>query len=94
MVHVRMLKEVHFWFERNVMSLGREIIAYPFIEHEVGRIVIWNFGPMIEHGKDDSPCIYSFKIITYMASQGSKRFFPWDETLGDFKGKREQWELV
>ena len=85
MVHGRVFKEVHPWFERYVMSLGREIIAYQFVEHEVGRIVILNFSSMNEHSKFDAPCRYSFQFITYMASQGSKRFFPWDERFGRFQ---------
>ena len=54
MVHGRMVKEVHSWFERHVMSLGRVIIAYQFVEHEVGRIVILNFSSMNEHSKGDA----------------------------------------
>ena len=42
---------MHPWFEIYVMSLGRAIIAYQFIEHEVGRIEILHFGPMIRHGR-------------------------------------------
>ena len=38
--------------------------------------MIFNFGPMIEHGKGVSP---------YMDAQGSKIFFPWDENFGRFQ---------
>ena len=55
LVHGRMLKEVYLWFEIYVMSLGRAIIAYQFFEHEVGRIELWSFGTMIEHGKYGAP---------------------------------------
>ena len=72
-----MLKEVNLWVESYVTSLGRAIIAYQFIEHEVGRIEILHFGPMIEHGKDGAPCRDSFQFITYMVSQGRKEFFMW-----------------
>ena len=74
-VHGRMLREVHPWFESYVMSLRREIIAYEFVEHEVGRLDIFHSGPIIEHGKGDAPCRYSFQIITYLVVQGSKGFF-------------------
>ena len=76
LVHDRVLKEVHLWFECYVMSLDRAIIAYQFIEHQVGRIVILHFGPIIEHGNGDSPCGHSFQLITYMDFKGTKRFFP------------------
>ena len=79
LIHGRMLKEVHPCIEIYVMSLGREIIAYQFVEHEVGRTVISNFSSMNEHGKGDAPCRDSFRSITYMAFQGSQRSFPWHE---------------
>ena len=71
-VHSRMLKEVNFLVEIYVMSLGRAIIAYQFVEREVGRIVIFHFSSMIEHGKGNAPFIDSFIFITNMASQGSQ----------------------
>ena len=58
LVHDRVLKEVHPCFECYVMSFDRAIIAYQFIEHEVGRIEILNFDPMIDHGKSDAPRRY------------------------------------
>ena len=82
LVNDRMLKEIHPWFEIYAMSLGREIIAYQFIENEVGRIEILHFGIMIENGKGDAPCRDSFRSITYMAFQGSQRSFPWYDDFG------------
>ena len=76
--------------ERYFISLGREIIAYQFVEHEVGRIVILNFSSMNEHSKFDAPCRSSFQFITYMESQGSQKKFPWDENFGRvFKGMKK-----
>ena len=49
LVHGRMLKEVHTWFELYVMRLDRELIAYIFVEHEVGRIEILHFGPVVSN---------------------------------------------
>ena len=60
---------MHFWFESCHMNLGRAILAYQFVEHEFGRIDVWDVGPMIEHGKDNAPCRDSFQFITYMAYQ-------------------------
>ena len=42
------------------MDLGRSIIVYQFVEHEVVRIEILHFGPMIENVKDGAPCRDSF----------------------------------
>ena len=90
MVHGRMLKEAHLWVESYIMSLGRAIIAYQFIKHEVGRIEILHFRPMIEHGMDGAPCRNSFKLITYMDSHISKEFPSGEEKFGSvFKGMKK-----
>ena len=89
LVHGRMLKEGYPWFERYATILGRAIISYQFVEHEVGGIDILHFGPMIENGKGDVPCRDSFQFIKYMASQGSKGVSHGKKTLGDFKGTKK-----
>ena len=49
-----------------------KLVHINLFEYEIGRIEIFNFDHMIEHGKDGVPCRGYFHFITHVVSKVRK----------------------
>ena len=66
LVHVRMLDKYTLGLESMSFTWVEKSLHINLFEHEIGRIEILHFDPMIEHGKEGSPCRRSFNFITHI----------------------------